>query len=83
MWMLSFFSMYEYNINFYILVLAGRQTDFTLLVLKADSGELVAFTQAIVDEVFFFYLPMKRSRVFISRGGLSVSKKKRVNKVLY
>ncbi|CAB4011793.1 EF-hand calcium-binding domain-containing 7-like [Paramuricea clavata] len=27
-----------------------RQMDFTLFVVRADSGELVAFTQAIVDE---------------------------------
>jgi hypothetical protein len=34
-----------------MLVSADRQMDFTLFVVRADSGELVAFTQAIVDEV--------------------------------
>lgn len=39
-----------------ILPSAGRQIDFTLFVVKAESGELVAFTQAIVNEVFIFTL---------------------------
>ena len=50
-----------------MLVSADRQIHFTLFVVKADSGELVTFTQAIVDEVYIFIcLHMKYSLVFIS-----------------